>query len=195
MRFERLWKRTSFAATLAAAHLLLPAFGLAAEPTREQVEQFEKKVRPILAGHCFRCHSESAMSANKNKGNLVVDSLAGLLQGGGHGPALVVGHPEKSRLVEGIRYQNLDFKMPPDGKLSDDEIEVLAGWIKNGAPWPGSETKSGLRASSKLTQDDRNWWAFQPLGQPEACRPFATRDRWFIIRSTTLFWPGSMPPV
>ena len=168
MRFDPPFKSIAVAAAFAANYLLFAGPALAAEPSREQAEQFEKNVRPILAEHCFRCHSENARAANKIKGNLAADSLAGLLKGGKHGAALVVGHPEKSRLIEGVRYQNPDFKMPPDGKLNDDEIEILAGWIKNGAHWPDSQIKNGLRASSKLTQDDRRWWAFQSPSQPAA---------------------------
>jgi Protein of unknown function (DUF1549)/Protein of unknown function (DUF1553)/Planctomycete cytochrome C len=166
MRFNPLFKWTSFAAALAATYLFNARTASGAEPTREQADQFEKKVRPILAEHCFGCHSETAQSANKNKGNLFVDSLAGLLKGGSHGPALVAGHPEKSRLIEGVGYRNPDFKMPPNGKLSNDEIEILAVWIKNGAKWPDSQIKNGLRASSRLTEDDRRWWAFQPICEP-----------------------------
>src|SRR4029079_10067695 len=31
-----------------------------AEPAKEDVEFFEKKIRPVLAEHCFKCHSEKA---------------------------------------------------------------------------------------------------------------------------------------
>src|SRR5882724_3782023 len=38
------------------------------EPTAEQAEFFQKKVRPVLEASCFKCHSHQA---NKSKGNLV----------------------------------------------------------------------------------------------------------------------------
>jgi len=34
---------------------------LAAEPTPEQLEFFEQKIRPILANNCYACHTDSAL--------------------------------------------------------------------------------------------------------------------------------------
>src|SRR4051812_15458632 len=63
--------------------------------TPEQIEFFEKKVRPVLAEHCYRCHSADA---KKLKGGLRLDSRGAVLQGGDTGPAVVPGEPDKSRL-------------------------------------------------------------------------------------------------
>ena len=41
-----------------------------------------------------------------------------------------------SLLIEAIGYQG-DIRMPPAGKLRDDQIAALTNWIKSGAPWPG----------------------------------------------------------
>src|SRR2546430_1172247 len=90
-------------------------------PTKEQAPFFENKVRPVLAEHCSKCHSDAE---KKRKGGLVVDSLAALLQGGETGPAVVPGHPEKSLLITAVG-QGTDLKMPPKGKLSAAEVETL----------------------------------------------------------------------
>src|SRR5262249_23890442 len=98
---------TFWYATLWAAHLLAPA--AAAQPAGTDpagVEFFEKKVRPILVEHCFKCHSAEA---KKLKGGLRLVSRTGLLKGGDNGPALVPGHPEKSRLLEAVGYKNVDL--------------------------------------------------------------------------------------
>ena len=42
---------------------------LAEELTSEQVEFFEKKIRPVLAENCYECHN----SINKKKGDLALD--------------------------------------------------------------------------------------------------------------------------
>jgi hypothetical protein len=141
------------------AALSLPVLASAAEPPREQVEFFEKKVRPVLAEHCFSCHSQQA---GKKKGNLTVDSLAGLLKGGDSGPALVPGAPDKSLFIKAVRQTDPDLRMPPKSKLSDGQIASLADWVKRGAPWPGSSTAT-VRPPGKITDEDRRWWAFQPL--------------------------------
>src|SRR5437867_3997542 len=78
--------------------LCLPAAPAAAggdSPDPAALEFFEKKVRPVLVEHCFKCHSAQA---KKLRGGLRLDSRAGVLTGGDNGPALVPGHPEKSRL-------------------------------------------------------------------------------------------------
>src|SRR6267143_231909 len=49
----------------------------------EQVEFFEKQVRPILAERCYKCHSAQS---EKLKGGLYLDSRQGLLKGGDDGP-------------------------------------------------------------------------------------------------------------
>ena len=42
-----------------------------------------------------------------------------MLKGGDSGPAVVPGEPDKSLLIEAVRYQNADLQMPPKGKLPD----------------------------------------------------------------------------
>ena len=37
-----------------------------------------------------------------------------------------------------MRYKDVR-RMPPDGKLSDRQIEVLERWVKLGVPWPGAQ--------------------------------------------------------
>src|SRR5262249_61686469 len=64
----------------------------ASDPAK--VEFFEKKVRPILADHCYHCHSADTKPA----GNLRVDDRNGLLTGGNKGPAGVPGAPGKRPL-------------------------------------------------------------------------------------------------
>src|SRR2546421_12880437 len=100
----------------------------AAEPTAEQVQFFEAKIRPILVENCHRCHGEK-----KQNGKLRLDSAGGLLAGGESGPAIIPGDPEKSRLVEAINYGSLE--MPPHARLKPEQITLLTRGGKLGAPW------------------------------------------------------------
>src|SRR5262245_49693529 len=100
----------------------------AAEPG---IEFFEKKVRPVLVEHCFKCH---AAAATKPKGGLLMDSRDALLRGGDSGPALVPGKPEESLLLKAIRYSDDALRMPPKGKLPQEVIADLEKWIALGAP-------------------------------------------------------------
>ena len=43
-----------------------------------------------------------------------------MLRGGDTRPAIVPGEPEKSLLIEAIRYENSDLQMPPKKKLAGD---------------------------------------------------------------------------
>jgi Protein of unknown function (DUF1553)/Protein of unknown function (DUF1549)/Planctomycete cytochrome C len=118
---------------------------------------FEKRIRPVLAEHCYPCHSESSQSL---KGGLHLDSRAGLLQGGDSGqPALVPGDAERSRLLEAVRRTNPDLSMPPKEKekLSDVQISDLTAWVKMGAPMPADSGPAGLRNRSPA----KRHWAFQ----------------------------------
>jgi hypothetical protein len=146
------------ASALAALLVFALAPASAAEPPREQVEFFEKKVRPLLADNCFKCHSQTG----KKKGDLLLDSRVGLLTGGTSGPALVPGQPDKSRLIKAIGYQDTDLHMPPSKKLPDEAIAVLTRWVELGAPWPGGSASTVLRPGV-ITEEDRRFWSFQPL--------------------------------
>src|SRR5262249_22562425 len=76
-------------------------------PSPEAVRFFETKIRPVLASNCFRCHGYRA----NPKGNLRLDSLAGMLEGGDRGLAIVPGHPEKSLLIKAIQHEDPNLKM------------------------------------------------------------------------------------
>ncbi len=85
---------------------------------------FELKIRPTLAGTCFKCHGGKKVS-----NGLRVDSRDGLLKGGDSGPAIIPGDPQKSLLVQAIRYGDA-LKMPPKEKLKPEAIEALVTWVK-----------------------------------------------------------------
>jgi hypothetical protein len=137
------------------------AITFAGEPSAEQAQFFETRIRPILVENCHRCHGEK-----KQSGGLRLDSAAGLLAGGESGPAVVPGEPAKSPLVEAINYGGL--QMPPDARLKAEQVKLLTEWVKLGVPWPGSgdvalqPRKPGL----VITAADRQWWSFQPVRRP-----------------------------
>src|SRR5437764_4251220 len=78
----------------------------AADPTPQDVEFFETKIRPVLAENCFRCHSEKAEKLN---GGLRLDTPEALLKGGDSGPVIVSGDPEASLLIKAVRYLDPDL--------------------------------------------------------------------------------------
>jgi cytochrome c553 len=137
-----------------------------AAPTAEGVDFFEKKIRPILIEKCYECHSEG----KKTKGGLALDSREGLLNGGDGGPSLAAGDPDKSKLIEAVRYQNRDLQMPPKGALSADQVRDLETWVKMGAPDPREKVVAGAAASKPTgmsVADGRKFWSFTPLTDPK----------------------------
>ncbi|HTA45996.1 MAG TPA: PSD1 and planctomycete cytochrome C domain-containing protein [Bryobacteraceae bacterium] len=149
--------------------LSLPAiFGVLASPAPAQTvnagtpEYFENNIRPILANNCFGCHTNSQL------GGLRLDTLEGMKKGGKHGPAIAVGDPDKSLLIQAIR-QTGDLKMPMGGKLKPAEIEKLEAWVKAGAAWPVSTAAAATTSkdgSYVISPERRNFWSFLPLKEP-----------------------------
>ncbi len=122
---------------------------------------FESRVRPLLVEHCYRCHSAKA---EKVKAGLLVDSREGLLKGGESGPGLVLGQPERSRLIEAVRYANPELQMPPRGRLSAEQVADLVRWVELGAPWSGSVVQATAAASRPDMGHRRaTHWAWQPV--------------------------------
>ncbi|NOS70928.1 MAG: DUF1549 domain-containing protein [Verrucomicrobia bacterium] len=132
----------------------------AAEATPAQLQFFESKIRPILSGACYKCHSQSS---EKLKGGLLLDTKEGALKGGETGAAIVPGDTEKSLLIKAVRYTDAELQMPPKGKkLSDQQIADLETWVKMGAPDPRVTTT----AQKNWIDPNKKHWAWQPLTKP-----------------------------
>src|SRR5260370_26417610 len=95
-------------------------------------EFFETKVRPVFVKNCYSCHTTSAL------GGLRLDSLQSVIKGGKSGPAVIPGKAEESLLIQAVRQSNEALKMPPSGKLKEDDLAALVEWVNNRAVWPES---------------------------------------------------------
>ena len=133
---------------------------VAAEFSAVDLEFFEKKIRPVLVEHCYKCHSAES---KKLKAGLRLDHRAGVIKGGDSGPSVVSGKPEQSRLIEAIGYDNVDLEMPPRGKLNGEQIADLTEWVKRGAPWPKESVASGTQKEFNLAERRAEHWAWQPV--------------------------------
>src|SRR5271165_7307616 len=133
---------TRFRRGLASLFLLLPLLSPPADGQAPDTEAFfELKVRPVLAGVCFKCHGGAKVSAG-----LRVDSRAALLKGGSTGPAVVPGDPDGSLLLQAVRHTHDSLRMPPNDKLPDATAAALAAWVRKGAQWPDSARTSAFAA-------------------------------------------------
>jgi hypothetical protein len=158
---QRIWTLPSqLLLCLAALHHLSGAVG-AEPPSPKDIEFFEQRIRPVLVGQCYGCHSHQAQANKKLQAGLFLDSSAGMLAGGESGPVIVKGKSGESLLIKALRYDG--FQMPPTGKLSADVIADFAKWIDMGAPDP---RKAGPVAKAKReinVAEGRKWWSFHPL--------------------------------
>src|SRR5688572_24554717 len=118
---------------------------------------FEKRVRPVLAEHCFSCHGPKKQSAG-----LRLDSHKALMEGSDNGPVVVPGQPDKSPLVAALAHTG-QVKMPPKGKLPAEAIEAFTAWVKLGAPWPDVAVKMNPDIAADAW---KKHWTFRPIANP-----------------------------
>ena len=150
---------------------------LSASPALAQspgdTEFFEKKIRPIFAQNCQACHNPQLKT-----GGLDLSTAEGFVRGGQNGAVVSKANPGESRLLKVISYDER-IKMPPMGRLEDDEVSALTTWVEAGAPWPGAEQVAEVHRPSKtreFTAEEKNYWAFQPVKDPPL--PKAKNTSW-----------------
>lgn len=158
-----LWAICSFAflsaSVLAQDKQEEPAATTRPDFTAEQIEFFERQVRPILVQRCYECHDPANAEPS---GGLSLASRSDILAGGDSGPAIDVSDPLGSLLIEAVRH-GPRFQMPPDEKIPTDEVAILLKWIEQKAPWPAeSDQRSQHAEVFDLEQRRRSHWAWQP---------------------------------
>ncbi len=123
----------------------------------DDAEYFEKKIRPLLAEHCYACHSSTSQPV---MGGLILDQEEGFRKGGGRGSPVVAGDPESSLLIRAVTHQDDKLRMPLAGRLPDEEIALLTDWVRMGAPW-------GVTADPDPSASEaEGFWAFEPPVEP-----------------------------
>lgn len=155
--------------------------------TPEQAEFFRTRVFPLLESRCFECHG----AQTEIEGDLRLTSLRDMLAGGESGAAVVPGDPDRSLIIQAVRYET--FQMPPRDKLPDEEIEILVQWVRDGAHWPADAEPTGAPAAAPkmafpLKSRMAEHWAWRAVLRPEvpavepAGWPLTDVDR-FVLQS------------
>lgn len=108
---------------LGAVALLAAAAGVhAAAPV-----SYLREVAPLFRQHCNGCHRPG-----KEKGGVDLTSVAGILRGGKHGPAVVPGDPRAGTLLGEV--SGPDAAMPKEGdRVPEAGVALLERWIREGA--------------------------------------------------------------
>ena len=139
----------------------------------EAADFFETRIRPLLAKNCFACHTGTQM------GGLRLDARQNILKGGSRGPAIQPGSPQDSLLIQAVTQSHPELKMPPQGKLSPEQIEDLQAWIRDGAVWPEAQAAIAEQEPEQeyvIRPEYREFWSFQPVRKPEI--PRLDGDSW-----------------
>lgn len=99
--------------------------GLGNTPT-SQVPAFATDVLPIFQASCTICHG--------TLGGWTATSYSSVMTTGNGGPVVIPGDAANSLLVQKLKgTQQNGSIMPPTGKLSDAQIQVIIDWINVGA--------------------------------------------------------------
>lgn len=129
------------------------------------LELFRTEVAGILKDNCVNCHG-----GEKTRGDFDLATREGLLLGGvGEGPAVRPFSAQESPVLKMLRHEVEPHMPEKKPKLPDVVIAKIAAWIDLGAPYdaPLVAGKAAPRDKSKVSKEDRNWWAFLPLGRVE----------------------------
>lgn len=105
-----------------------PASSSQASPPPTDQVSFKNQVVPFFMNYgCDGCHGSN--------GGLEVQTVAQLLRGGFHGPAVVAGKADSSIIVKKLSSAPpFGDRMPRGGPyIADSTIQILKAWINQGA--------------------------------------------------------------
>ncbi len=162
-------RRLALASLLMAGGLLLSNLrhSNAEEPTTQASQKlFHERIAPLFERACLQCHNDS-----ERKGQLSLETAAGLIRGGESGAVVEPGKPQSSRLIEMIAGPKPE--MPKNGSpLEKSEVEAIRDWIASGAEWPKDVRLRDRRVP------DTNWWSLQPIAARKLPQLSAADERW-----------------
>ncbi len=169
-------------------------------PARAAKIDFAQEVRPILAGHCFKCHGQDEAT---RKAKLRLDVRAEALKPAKSDEiAIFPGKPDKSELVRRILTESEDDVMPPPETkkpLTAEEKEVLKRWISEGAEYKAHWAFIPPKQSPLPKVRDKAWpqnaidsFVLARL-EKEGLKPSPRADKYTLVRRVYLDLTG-LPP-
>jgi len=108
---------------------------------------FNRDVRPIMSGTCFRCHGPDESS---RRAGMRLDLRDEALKRRGNGTPIVPGKPDESLVVRRIFAEDPARVMPPANihkELTAAQKQTIRRWIEQGAVYEGQ-------------------WSYQPVVRP-----------------------------
>lgn len=185
-------KKILFASGFALVVITLIAFSLFSS---EKPIDFNTQVKPILNKKCISCHG-----GVKQQGGFSVlfreEALAKTKSGK---PAIIPGHPEDSEFIKRLKSNDPEERMPyKHPALSNDEIDILSSWIKQGAKWGNHWAYVSVKPT-ELPDVDNDWirndldkFIFAKL-EENKLEPSKTADKATLLRRVSLDLIGTYP--
>ncbi len=160
---------------------------------------FNRDVRPILSDKCFSCHGPDTGS---RQADLRLDERDDAIADRGGYQVVVPRNPGESELIKRVRSNDEYERMPPEdfGKsLTQDEVDILARWIEEGAAWQKHWSRIAPRRPQIPSVKDPTWVA-NPVDafvlsrlERESIAPSTEADRRTLIRRLAFDLTG-LPP-
>lgn len=114
----------------------------------QSAADFKRDIKPILAEHCWKCHSEKRAA-----GGLRLDQRKFAERGGGSGKDLLELNRNHNELLRRVRSTVAAERMPREAPpLATAQIELLERWILQGAAWPDSPEVEPVAHQQPLTE-------------------------------------------
>jgi mono/diheme cytochrome c family protein len=134
-----------------------PARAAAQSPQAAKVD-FARDIQPLFAAACNHCHG-----AKKAASQLRLDVKALALKGGLSGAVIVPGNSRDSRLMQRLRGEGGEQRMPLGGEaLTPEQIDLVRRWIDEGAAWPEDNQSPISNLKSEIPQH----WAYVKPTRP-----------------------------
>jgi mono/diheme cytochrome c family protein len=89
---------------------------------------FSGQVAPLFEANCQVCHNQNSAMAGWDS-----TSYQSVITTGNNGPVVIAGDVTNSILAQRVSGSE-GAVMPPSGKMSDEEIQIILDWIAAGAP-------------------------------------------------------------
>ncbi len=144
---------------------ILLLIGVSAVARADERILFETHILPILETRCLKCHGDP-----KVQGGLDLRRKFTLVRGGDNGPGIVPGKPADSLLLE--RIDKNEMPPPAEGALDKRQKELIRRWIADGSPLlkVAEAPLQEKEIPSRVSAEDRQFWAFQPSKRPPVPR-------------------------
>ncbi len=116
-------------------------------PTGKPVISFTKQVAPLLVAKCANCHIQ------RSRGDFNMGSYVSLSRGSKSGTVIMPGDAHGSRIIEVLESGDMPRA---GGKLSAEEVGLIAAWINAGATFDGPDSAAPLSSFAQPKSKDES---------------------------------------